>query len=527
MAQRQNNGLHETVAKVSNAFRIIWQRRMAAVLAAAALCAFGWPAALMLPDKYEARARVYVDTKSMLRPLLRGLAVDNDIAQEFALVTRRTLLSRPNLERVLREADLDLRFKDRHEVEMAIRDLSLKINVIGDAQESIYTIIYSHSDPQAAYRVVRSLLNIFIESSLGASRSDTDLTRNFLEKQIDEYEAKLLEAEERLKEFKQKNIGWMPTEAGGYYQRLEQTKTNYRNAQLALREAERRRDALRTQLEAASGYNASLPGTQAAASPLDGRIQALEERLDELRLQYTEHHPNVVAVKASLDELRAQRMRERGKGNKAVFTGRLQGQTYPDLQLDLGRAEADVAALHVRVEQFRGEVAELSKAIDTIPAVEAELARLNRDYEINKTNYDALVARRESAKISREAEQNTDEVQFKIIEPPTVPLVPLGPNRIVLLTGVLFAAIGGGAAFAWAMVQIHPTFDSVATLRLSSEFPVLGGVSRLQSTRYLAQRRFGLFAFVFGVAMLIGAYALLVAWHVVGIAPVDGVQRVG
>ncbi len=511
MNREPNNALSDTVAKLQEGAKAVVARRWYAIGVAIIVCVVGWPIVMALPDKYESQARVFVDTKSILKPLLHGLAVDSDITQEFAYVTRRTLLSSPNLERVLRETDLDLKLKDREQMELAIRDMEAKISIVGDSKESIYTIKYDNEDPQAAFRVVQSLLNIFVETSLGATRTDTDLTRQFLDQQIQEYEAKLVAAENRLKEFKQKNIGSMPTQAGGYFQRLDAVKNNYRTAQLTLREAEKRRDELKRQL---IGVKEFVPqGTVTGApDPLDLRIQVMEAKLDELRLQYTDNHPNVISLRNALVELKEQKKSELTAGNDGGDTTTLtqKNPVYQDLQVDLGRAQAEVAALQVRVTEYKHEVTELTKRVDTIPKVEAELARLNRDYEINKNNYDALVARRESAKISREAAQSADDLQFKIIEPPAVPLVPLGPNRTILLTLVLIASFGAGSFAAWALAQVKPTFDSISSLKLATHLPVFGSVSLVPDHRLTRRRRIGFAAFFFVLALLLTVYAGLV-----------------
>ncbi|MDH4275919.1 MAG: chain-length determining protein, partial [Gammaproteobacteria bacterium] len=340
-------------------------------------------------------------------------------------------------------------------------------------------------DPKIAYKVVQVLLNIFVESSLGASRSDTDLTQQFLTAQIKEYEEKLVEAESRLKDFKQKNIGLLPTQAGGYFARLDQLKTNLHAAELALNEALNKRDALKRQLFGQEEFVGVSPGNTRAqvTDPLDARIINLESKLDELLLQYTEQHPNVVSVKESLRELRRQKAAEAARtGSDARKSEEIKqsNPVYQELKIDLGRSEAEVAGLRVRVMEYEREVTGLKQMVDTVPKVEAELASLDRDYNINRQNYEALVARRESARLSREADANSNEVQFKIVEPPRVPAIPLGPNRPLLLTLVFMIGLAGGVGGVVLFRQIKPSFSSVAALRMSFPYPVLGAVGKVR-----------------------------------------------
>src|SRR5574343_143719 len=123
----------------------------------------------LLPDRYESSARVYVDTQSILKPLMSGLAVQPNVDQQISILSR-TLISRPNVEK-LRE----------------IRDAGRENNS--------FTLVYKDTDPERARRVVQALVSIFVESGLGDKRKDSDTARKFIEDQIKVYEQKLEEAE--------------------------------------------------------------------------------------------------------------------------------------------------------------------------------------------------------------------------------------------------------------------------------------------------------------------------------------------
>ena len=125
----------------------------------------------------------------------------------------------------------------------------------------------------------------------------------------------------------------------------------------------------------------------------------------------------------------------------------------------------------------QASIAELRSRVDAIPEVEAELARLNRDYEVNKRNYDTLVQRLESARISESAEQSADNVKFRVIEPPIVPFKPSGPERAVLNVLVLLAALGAGIGLAVLLAQLRPTISSRDVLQKVTGLPVLGTIT--------------------------------------------------
>jgi len=513
--------MNDAIAQLMTYIRGAWRYRWYIHLIAWPVCIAGWLFVHYLPDQYEASTRVRVDTDSVLAPLLQGLAVRVDVKQQIRMMTR-TLKSRPNLEKVLAMTDYDINLKTPEEEEKAINRLDKLIDISGNAKQNLYTITYVNKDPQQAKKVVESLLTIFVETTLGDSRKDTDSAQVFLNNQIAEYEQRLLAAEDRLKEFKRKNVGTMPTEGKGYYQRLQEETSILEQAKLALREETNRRDELKRQQLGEEPTFGIMPEVvqqreNLLNSALTLRINGLQSKLDELSLVYTDTHPDVVAIKRKIRILQEERSKELAG---LPDTTRLQSASninanpvYQRLKIALGEAEASVAALEVRVREYQRRTNNLKNKVDTIPRVEAELARLNRDYKVNQTNYETLVARRESAKISEQAQQSSDTVKFKVIDPPRVPLSPVGPNRLLLNTAVLIGSLVIGCFFAVFLSQIKPTFEHRSTVMEVVGLPVLGSVSMVWSQRQRVKNKIEAISFGLVFVILILIYGANIAFQ--------------
>jgi uncharacterized protein involved in exopolysaccharide biosynthesis len=148
---------------------------------------------------------------------------------------------------------------------------------------------------------------------------------------------------------------------------------------------------------------------------------------------------------------------------------------------------------------------------EQVPEVEAQLAQLNRDYEVNRANYQRLVERRESAKLSGEVSSVTDMLTFRVIDPPTAPAIPAGPNRLQLFTLVFLGALGAGLASALLLSQLRPTFLSPATLRETTGLPILGSVSMNWTSEQTVLRKRRLIMLAASVLVLFCAYAAGIA----------------
>ena len=281
--------MHDLIEQAVIYLKGTWRFRWVALLFAWVVVVAGWGYVARMPDQYEASARVYVDTDSILRPLLRGLTVQTNVDQRVALMTR-TLLSRPNLEKIARMTDIDIAAKTPEDMEELINDLASDIHLASTRQEkNLYIISYENKEPEIAKRIVQAVLTIFVESSLGEVRKDTDVAQKFLDQQIQDYEQRLSEAENRLMEFKRKNVGFLPGQGGDFFQRLQATQQDLQQAKLSMREAEKVRDEMQDQLDALeeSGDSPYYSSSNQTVSPLESRIQLLRTKLDELLLRYT------------------------------------------------------------------------------------------------------------------------------------------------------------------------------------------------------------------------------------------------
>ena len=115
--------------------------------------------------------------------------------------------------------------------------------------------------------------------------------------------------------------------------------------------------------------------------------------------------------------------------------------------------------------------------MNVLPEVEAELARLTRDYGSNQTQYQQLLQRLDSARLTDEADRNED-LKIKVIEPPVLPVFPASPKRGLLVLAVLFGGLGAAGGIAWLLAQLRPVFSNLRELKKALNLPVLGSVSQ-------------------------------------------------
>lgn len=471
---------------------------------------------LLVPDRFEASARIYVDTQSILKPLMSGLAVQPNVEQQVVMLSR-TLISRPNVEKLVRMADLDLKSQSKSEQEATIDRVTKALSIQSTARDNLYTLAYRDKDPETAKRVVQSFVSIFVESSLGASRKDTATAATFINEQIKNYEAKLEEAEGRLKAFRLRNIELTAADGKDSAARLAELSAQLDRARLELREAENARDAAEQQI-AGEGKGVAAPNLLPEASlnvatpEIDARIDAQKRSLDALLQRYTDIHPDVLSARKLIKDLEEQKRKEVAELRKAALAAPANPAAGSMAQQELLRmltsSKVQVAALRARVQEYSSRYAAALNAMKTSPQMEAEAAQLNRDYAIHKKNYEDLVARRESAAISGELDVASGVADFRLIDPPRASDKPVAPNRILLLAGALVASLMAGVFTCFVACQLRPVFHDAAELRSRSGLPILGVVSSLVTAGEKRRERIDLLRFGAATLGLIGSFAV-------------------
>lgn len=494
----------DITAAILNFLKAIGKYRWHAVFITWAVAIAGWVVVMKLPNQYEVSARVYVDTQSILKPLLSGMTTLPNLDQQV-LYMRRTLISRPNVEKVMRMVDLDVKAKNAKEHDEMVDELMEKIKIGGTERDDIYTISYTAPDAKLGKDVVQALLTMFVEGSFGGKKQDSEKAVQFIDDQIRNYEEKLAAAENSLKEFKIRNLGMLPSEGGDFGSRMMAANEALNTARLELAEAEQARNAIRRRIagEAAPGETAPRPITD---PELEARIAEVTKTLDGLRTQYTEAHPDIIANARLLDQLIA-RKKDLAKNRKpSADPGVGYSPMLQQMNVALSEAEARVASLQARVSEHTARVARLRAQSSQAPEIEAQLAQLNRDYTVNRENYQQLVQRRESAKLSGDLSSATDMLTFRVIDPPTAPLLPSGPNRLRLFSLVFVGALVAGLASAFLLSQLRPTFLSQASLREVTGLPILGSISMNWTEQQTVRRKRRLIALGAAVALLLAIY---------------------
>lgn len=477
-----------------------WHRRWLVLGVAWGVCLLGWLAVAMIPNKYESKARIFVQLDDVLSEQLK---IANGGKGEIERV-RKTLAGAVNLEKVVRGTALGAEINSQRAMERAVAGLAQDVKVESQ-EDSLFTItaqvgrssLSDAENARLAQDVVQKLIDIFREENIAGGRGDVAETVVFLDQQLDERKAELEAAEAKLSAFEAQHPELVGG-SGAISGRLAAMRQEVRGVEADLAAAQSALAAINGQL---AGTPKTLPGAGGGDGSALGQAQAQLAGMQARGL--TDSHPDVVAIKRQIALLQ----RSGGGGN----AGGMANPAYSSLISIKAEREANVQALMARKAALQADLSGTMADQASEPTVAAEANRISRDYEVLKKKYDELLQNREEMRLRGQVESERSSFRFDVVDPPSTPRNPVSPNRPLLLFGVLVVGLGAGVGAAFAVTQLRSTFATAASLERALGLPALGSISEIvtEPARALQSRRMKLF--YAGGGSLAGLFVMLMA----------------
>jgi polysaccharide chain length determinant protein (PEP-CTERM system associated) len=454
---------------------------------------------------------------------LKGLAVSNDADQQVSVMLR-TLITRPNIEQVVRLTDPHAASLSPTAMQDKISDVQKDVSLRSLGAKNLFGVSYTNRDPAYAQAVTQSLVSILVDSNVGDQRRDVEGVQSFISERVAEYERLLRETEKRRAAFKSANLEYFT--GGTSDARIDKAKQDLATAQADLDGAQTRRNSILAQLGGTPAIlNVAAPSPIILNSNSGGRGTALAEaqsRLEDLRSRFTDSYPDVVATQKLVDRLKA----EEKKGGDSATDGNHQGISNPvfvALRAKLSDEETNVALGQHRVTQAQADLENSKRVMEKSISVERQYADLDRDYEVLHKQYEELLQRRESARLSQAVGDQQSSMVFRIVDPPQQPEHPVAPNRILFNSLVLVLGLAGGVAAAFLMGLNAERFVVSDQLKAAFDVPIIGIISNVRHAADAERMRKAVMAISAAVGLLLIGYVTILLVFQSSVAPAAGV----
>jgi succinoglycan biosynthesis transport protein ExoP len=463
---------------------LIQKRRYIAIaVALLVISIFTW-GSFFWPKTFEASTTVFIEKSSLLDPLIRGVGVPGNMEDTLRHL-KNSLVTRNIMARVLKKLDLGVRNKKSagrsEDLIDGIRN-NLKIVTVKSGennQTDLFTISYRGGDPKMVRDFVNTLVSEFIEESLTFRRTDASGAYDFIKKQLEEYKAKLEVSDEALKQFREKNPGVIPQNETSLAGRIESLQTSKMEAELKLKEQMKKKESLQRQLSGEKELTVAFVSRD--GSP-QNRLGNLNHQLILLLGKYTENYPEVVRVKAEIEELK--RQIAQGKVSQTQESGAetaAMNPIYQQLKEELARTDAEVESLRARVGELGRQMRESESKLGRMPKEQQEWTKLQRDRNVTQKIYDDLLQKLESAKVSKDLEMTDKNANFRIVDPAIMPHWPVQPDRVMLILMGIGLGIVAGCAAAIGIDYLEHSFKDEEGIENELNLPVLASIPKIFS----------------------------------------------
>lgn len=350
---------------------------------------------------------------------------------------------------------------------------------------SVVEISYTDSNPELAKDLASEISSTFISENTKDRTQQATSTADFLDRELDRLRVEVAGAEEKVKEFKERRMGALPSQLESNLRSLDRLNLEL-NANLESQTAIQQRLAMLQGQGSGTGVGpgafAPDPGS-AAGALLDAR-----RKLREVELVYTQSHPNVIQAKervAALEREAAEEAKRPKDDTRYVDPSALA------MRREIESARIESEARKREEARLRTEIAQLQRRVETTPQMETELLTMTRDYDNLTKQYQDLLSKKFAASMARNLEQAQKAERFNVLRPARVPTRPSFPNPLIVLP----AGVGFGLAVMVLLVGIaefrNPSFRSVARLTRITGLPVVASVPRIDDDRIYEERPSG------------------------------------
>jgi polysaccharide chain length determinant protein (PEP-CTERM system associated) len=430
-------------------------------------------AGVFWPKNYTTSALLVADITTIIEPLLKGRAEVTGIDRSEQ--AREVIYTRSILEAAGKEAGLITKNTSAKEQDRIIRDLRDGLSVKPE-KNNYFRISYVSPDPDRSFETLNAIINVFIEDTARKKREESLGAYTFIDAQVQTYKRQLELAEEKLKEFKGQNLDG---NEGTVTARIAQLRNEIEALKITIEETQARINIIQQQLNNEGQYQQA----KGQVDDLRQRRQILSTQLEQLLLSYQESYPDVISLRAQIQELDVLIESLRATGDVYGSSTQIENPLYEELRKQLQAADVDIRGQKRRMQSLIHLQEQEYERAKRVATNQAELSELTRDYNVTRDVYEEMLQRKESARLSMTLDIEGQGVSYRIQEPASFPLQPTGIRFIHLalagpLLGILFPL---GLLVLYVMLDPHLRSARALQNQLPPEIEIVGVIPHYHS----------------------------------------------
>lgn len=482
----------EGINSVKGYLNLILKKKVLYVFTAVSIITVFVIASYAMPKKYEAESTVFIE-KNVISSLIEGIAITPSM-EERLRVLAYTMKSRSLLLKVVEALDIDLDTENQVEIEGIIKGFqeNTSVDITSSRKRSdsmdLFIVSYRNKDPKFARDYVNTLVRLYIEGNLSEKRQEAFGANTFLSQQIKYFEDKLDKIDEKIVNFRKEKDIFVAIDENRVVNEIKSSEEKLEELMITKKELEAKRDLIEKNIAKEDLYTVAILG--GSSSSISNKIIMLQNRLNELLLNYTENYPEVIRLKAEI-ELLNERLKSGSTDSYSEGTGSgisTLNPVYQELKEEMSRIKLEIAGIKVREKLLKKLVESKKQYLRDIPAEKKKLADLEREKKTSRQIYEELVLRLGQSEVSKQMEIQDKGATFRIVDPAILPIAPVSPNRIKIILLGIFAGLAGAFGLVFSLDNMDTSVKTIDVLKTLG-LPVLAIIPRIHTRDELKNQR--------------------------------------
>lgn len=474
-----------SIENVKTYVRLILKKKVLFIATATLIITAAVIISYVLPKKFEAQSTVFIE-RNVISSLIKGIAITPSMDDRLRVLLY-TMKSRRLLLKVIKALDMDLNTENQAELSKMIEDLKEKTSIKtrkGSRGMDLFIISYRDKDPKFARDYVNTLVKLYIEGSLSGKRDEAYGANTFLSEQIEFFKNKLDSIDAEILKFRKEKGVFVSMDERRIVSEIIKIEERLEEIKILKMELKAKKDSMAKQMRDGNAY--AVAGLKESVT-----ISALQKRLNNLLINYTEDYPEVIKARAGIEALK---QGFKSEAEKSDASQNLNAEmlslnpVYQELKTELVKVESDFAAMTARENHLEKLLESKKSYLRDIPAEKKKLSDMERQRAMDRQIYEKLILRLGQSEVSKQMEIQDKGASFNIVDPAVLPTKPVSPNRARIIFLGILAGLAGAFGLIFLIDNMDTSVKTVDTLKTLG-LPVLAVIPAINNLKDLNRKR--------------------------------------
>jgi polysaccharide chain length determinant protein (PEP-CTERM system associated) len=477
----------------------ILKRRIWLIVISTVTClAVGLGLTFILPPKYESQTLVLIEQQKVPEDYVKPV-VDQDLGARLSSM-KEQILSRSRLEPIITKFSLFAGGNNTMDDRVDLTRKAIKVTQIRSEQSHGtggmpgFFVAFAAQDPRTAQQVCAEITTLFTSEDLRAREQSAEGTSDFLKQQLDDSKRKLDDQDAKLATFQEKYLGRLPGQETSNSNTLQALTTQLDSANQSLNRLQQNETFLEAMVSSQQEHEVQIsePAATAAADERQKELKSLNDQEQALEATYTPDHPDVVAIKRRIADLKTEITHTPAASSPAPAAANVNHPEPPQLlqlRAQLHAAQASIANAKQEQARIEEQIRGYESRIEASPVVDEEYKQITRDHDTALQFYNSLLSKMNESSMATALEHRQQGEQFLVMDAANLPDEPSFPNRLMFAGGGLAGGLFFGMLLAALLEYRDTSMRNERDIWAFTKLPTLALISHIDGIPQPTQAR--------------------------------------